>query len=113
MSKRMPKLNALVFFLATVGAVPVLTVSTAQADGCYKCVAGSSDACRDYCRYTGPDTFAAHKSCESKGCKISPGGGSACPTDASAKICLAPAPGRGGAGTTVAAIAWCAAPPRS
>lgn len=111
MSKRMSKLKALVFFLSTVGAVPLLTVSTARADGCYKCGGGSSDACKDYCRYSGPDTFAAHKSCEDKGCKIS--GTMACPAAGSAKVCQAPAPGRGGSGTTVATIAWCAAPPRS
>lgn len=111
MSQRMFKLKALVFFFATVAAAPMLTVSTAQADGCYTCGGGSSDACKDYCRYSGQDTFAARKSCESKGCKVS--GTSSCPTAVNYKVCLAPAPDRSGAGTTVATIAWCAAPPRS
>jgi hypothetical protein len=93
--------------LVFAAALPALTVSAAWADGCYTCGGGSKDACRDYCRYSGQDTFAARKGCESKGCKVS--GTAACPTAEHAKICLAPVP----AGASWAVAARCVAPPRS
>ena len=79
----------------------------ARADGCYSCGGGSSDACKDYCRYTGNDTFEARKSCERKGCRVS--GTAACP-GAGAKICLSPKV-RVPDGASDQTIAWCAAPP--
>lgn len=112
MSKRISKQSALALALCAAGVLPALTPATAWADGCYTCGGGSSDSCKDYCRYSGQDTFATRRSCDAKGCKIS--GTSSCPTAANYKVCLAPspAPGQGG-GTTVASIPWCAAPPRS
>ena len=108
----MAKLSTLALVFFTAGALPVMTAATAQADGCYICGGGSSAACKDYCRYSGQDTFAARKLCESKGCRVS--GTSSCPTAVNYKVCLAPAKSApGGSGPTVAAIAWCAAPPRS
>ena len=110
----MAKLSTLALVFFTAGALPVMTAATAQADGCYICGGGSSAACKDYCRYSGQDTFAARKSCESKGCKVS--GTTSCPTAVNYKVCLAPAPSPStpsAAGPAVAAIAWCAAPPRS
>lgn len=93
-------------------ALPAVLPQSARADGCYICGGGSSDACKDkeYCQYSGSDTFGARKNCEKKGCRIT--GSGPCP-GAGGKICMAPS-GRGrdsGGGET---IAWCAAPaPRS
>lgn len=103
----MSRLSTLALVLASACALPVLTASAAWADGCYTCGGGSNDACKDYCRYSGTDTFAARKACENKGCKVS--GTSSCPTAANYKVCLAPGP----ALPVLAAIPWCAAPPRS
>ena len=103
----MSTLSTLALGLASACALPALTASAAWADGCYSCAGGSSDACKDYCRYTGQNTFAAHKACEQKGCKVKDA--VACPTQANYKICLAPAPSL----PVVAAIPWCPAPPRS
>jgi hypothetical protein len=103
----MSTLSTLALGLAAACALPVFSVSAAWADGCYTCGGGSSDACKDYCRYSGQDTFAARKTCESKGCKVS--GTASCPTAANYKVCLAPAPAQ----PVLAAIPWCAAPPRS
>ena len=91
---------------------PALFASSARADGCYTCGSGSAARCADYCRYTGSDTFAARKECESRGCKVS--GTASCPTAANAKVCLAPVT----QDTVVAAaqaaaaepILWCVAP---
>nr|WP_156844582.1 hypothetical protein [Leptospira wolffii] len=55
------------------------------ADGCYLCSAGSFDSCRDYCRFSGNDSFDTRKKCESKGCKIT--GTAACPTASNYKVC--------------------------
>ncbi|MFN3603532.1 MAG: hypothetical protein ACK4UJ_02345 [Leptonema sp. (in: bacteria)] len=57
------------------------------ADGCYLCGSGSSSNCKDYCRYTGSDTFENRKKCEKAGCKIT--GTASCPTAANYKICNA------------------------
>ena len=102
----MSRLSTLTLVLASACALPALTVSAAWADGCYTCGGGSASVCKDYCRYSGQDTFAARKACESKGCKVS--GTSSCPTAANYTVCLAPAP----ALPVLAAIPWCAAPPR-
>lgn len=80
----------------------------AFADGCYICSNGSSPDCKDYCRYTGQDTFQARHQCEKKGCKI--GGTASCPTAVNYKVCIAPTEK---VDTTVAAIPWCAAAWRS
>jgi len=83
--------------LAAVASAP----RVAAADGCYICSRGSSANCKDYCRYSGSDTFAARKECEKKGCKV--GGTASCPTAVNYKICSAPAP----AAPTVAAAGSC------
>lgn len=82
----MKTLRSLLFIAACL--VPSLAATEARADGCYICTSGSSDACKNYCRYTGPDTFAARKACEQRGCKI--GGTASCPTAVNYKICIAP-----------------------
>lgn len=79
--------------------------SVAVADGCYTCGDGSSEACKNYCRYQGEDTFQARKECERRGCKIS--GPSSCPSAANYKVCVAP-PQK--SDTSVAALPFCAAP---
>ena len=109
----MVKLSTLALCLFTAGALPALTAASARADGCYTCGDRSSAECNGYCRYSGADTFGARKLCEDKGCRVVRS--APCPTGAP-KICLAPAPSPsspGGSGPTVAAITWCAAPPRS
>lgn len=63
--------------------------SVAQADGCYICSSGSSPGCKDYCRYSGSDTFDNRKQCERRGCKI--GGTASCPTAVNYKVCQGPA----------------------
>ena len=98
------------FLLIAVLFAPLALAAPARADGCYTCGSGSADACKNYCRYR-EDTFAAHKECEKRGCRIS--GTGACPTAANYKVCLAPTPGKEAAETTVAAIPWCAPNPRS
>ena len=62
--------------------------ATALADGCYICGSGSSDACKNYCRYSGSDTFENRKICEKRGCKVS--GTASCPTAVNYKVCWAP-----------------------
>ena len=79
--------------------------ATARADGCYSCGAGSSAACGGFCRYTGNDSFAARKQCESKGCRVI--GATACP--ASGAVCKAPS---ARAPEPATQIAWCVAPGR-
>ncbi|PJZ53702.1 hypothetical protein [Leptospira adleri] len=59
------------------------------ADGCYICTSGSTDICRDYCRYTGSDTFDNRKKCQDKGCKV--GGTASCPSASNYKVCSAKA----------------------
>jgi hypothetical protein len=58
-----------------------------SADGCYICTSGSADICRDYCRYTGSDTFDNRKKCQDKGCKV--GGTASCPSASNYKVCSA------------------------
>lgn len=90
--------------------LPVALPQSAWADGCYTCGGGSSDACKEYCRYSGSDTFQARKGCEAKGCRVT--GTAACPP-AGAKMCLAPS-GRSRDSASSETIAWCASPsPRS
>ena len=104
----MSRLSTLAFVLGAAWALPALSVATARADGCYTCASGSAAACKDYCRYSGQDTFAARKQCETKGCKVS--GTASCPTAVNYKVCLAPTAAAGYLGTLAAAIPWSAAP---
>jgi hypothetical protein len=97
-------LGRALFVAALVG--PGFFASTARADGCYICTSGSSEICKNYCRYS-EDTFAARKECEKRGCKI--GGTASCPAAANVKICLAPT---NPSNTTVASLPWCVAETR-
>ena len=72
--------------LLTFGLVPMLSIGSARADGCYLCGSGSTPQCKDYCRYSGSDTFAARKECEKRGCKVS--GTGSCPTAVNYKVCM-------------------------
>ncbi|AOP32802.1 hypothetical protein A0128_02295 [Leptospira tipperaryensis] len=58
-----------------------------SADGCYICTSGSTEICRDYCRYAGSDTFDNRKKCQDKGCKV--GGTASCPSASNYKVCSA------------------------
>ncbi len=64
----------------------LFAAAPAMADGCYMCGSGSSDACKNYCKYSGSDTSEARKKCEKAGCKIS--GTASCSTAANVKICV-------------------------
>lgn len=86
-------------------AAPALPLGTARADGCYTCGGGSSDTCKEYCRYSGSDTFEQRKGCEKKGCRVI--SAAACPAGG-AKICLLPTERRRDPATV--AIAWCVLP---
>jgi hypothetical protein len=79
-------LTALVLALFTVAGVAL--PSLARADGCYICGSGSSDACKNYCRYSGSDTSDNRKICQKRGCKVS--GTASCPTAVNYKVCWAP-----------------------
>lgn len=84
---------------------PLVYSTTARADGCYACGAGSSPACGGFCRFTGNDSFAARKQCENKGCRVT--SATTCP--ASGAICRAPTkPASEPVYSTQ--IAWCSAP---
>lgn len=61
----------------------------AMASNCYICGSGSSDACKNYCKYSGSDTFEARKRCEKAGCKVT--GTASCPTAVNYKVCVASA----------------------
>lgn len=78
------------FALAALAAVSLLIANPAQADGCYICSSGSTDACKDYCRYSGSDTQANRDKCKKAGCKI--GGTASCPTAVNYKVCSASGP---------------------
>jgi hypothetical protein len=107
MKERTMKLLRNIVMLA-VCAAPVLLPESALASGCYICGGGSTEACKNYCRYSGEDTFAARKDCEKRGCKVS--GTASCPTAVNYKVCLAPVPEKSDftvAATT--AILWCSA----
>ncbi|TGK01397.1 hypothetical protein EHQ53_08130 [Leptospira langatensis] len=75
------------YFLLVPIFVFFFSVQSVSADGCYLCAEGSSDMCRDYCRFSGTDSFDTRKRCESKGCKIT--GTAACPTASNYKVCSA------------------------
>ena len=47
--------------LFIVSLIPLFSVASARADGCYICGSGSSEQCKNYCRYSGSDTFNARK----------------------------------------------------
>lgn len=85
-----------------------LAPAAARADGCYACGAGSTPQCRDYCRYTGADTFDARKRCERQGCKIT--GPSSCPTGGNYVICRRGAGPNDQSGAVIASAQprWCA-----
>lgn len=57
----------------------------AWAANCYICGAGSSDYCKNYCKYPGSDTQQNRKKCSDAGCKIS--GTATCPTAVNYKVC--------------------------
>ncbi len=78
--------------MLTVALLTTLAAPPAWADGCYICARGSSDSCRDYCRYSGSDTFANRRICERRGCRV--GGTASCPTAVNYRVCMAPAPTR-------------------
>ena len=67
----------------------LLAATPALADNCYICSSGSSDACKNYCKYSGSDTAENRKKCQAAGCKV--GGTASCPTAANYKICVASA----------------------
>ncbi|MGJ4787164.1 hypothetical protein EHQ52_09080 [Leptospira koniambonensis] len=71
---------SIIFFLGFAGFTQSLS-----ADGCYLCSVNSADVCRDYCRFSGSDSFDTRKRCETKGCKIT--GTAACPTASNYKVC--------------------------
>lgn len=91
--------------LLALALLPFAPIGTAVADGCYTCGSGSSEQCKNYCRHAGPDTFAARKECEKRGCKIS--GTASCPTAVNYKVCMAPVQD---SGKTVAAVLQCVQP---
>lgn len=75
--------------LALSAAALLLALSpSAWAGGCYICGNGSTPVCKDYCAYSGPDTFDNRHRCEAKGCRIT--GSSACPGTGNVKICQSP-----------------------
>lgn len=80
------------FFILSV-LVSLLFIGDLSADGCYICTSGSTDVCRDYCRFTGSDTFDNRKKCQDKGCKV--GGTASCPSASNYKVCSAKAGGFG------------------
>jgi hypothetical protein len=92
-------------FLCAAFVAPTLVANLAQADGCYLCGSGSDKQCKDYCRYTGPDTFDARRKCEKRGCKVS--GTGSCPTAVNYTVCQAPAKTSVPGDAQLAAIAWC------
>jgi len=79
-------LRSLFAALALLGAG--LSARVASADGCYICARGSSDACRDYCQYSGAETWQNRQRCERRGCRI--GGTARCPTAVNYRVCMAP-----------------------
>lgn len=91
--------------LLTFGLVPMLSIGSARADGCYLCGSGSTPQCKDYCRYSGSDTFAARKECEKRGCKVS--GTGSCPTAVNYKVCMVNVED---SDKTVASLLQCTAP---
>lgn len=63
----------------------LLAAPSLWAANCYICGAGSSDYCKNYCKYPGPDTQQNRKKCGDAGCKI--GGTASCPTAVNTKVC--------------------------
>lgn len=97
-------LRNIAFIFVCAGAACAWS-SSAAADGCYTCGEGSSETCKNYCRYQGENTYQAHRECERRGCKIT--GTAPCPSAVNYKVCMAP-PQK--SETSVAALPWCAAP---
>ncbi|RHX91778.1 hypothetical protein [Leptospira stimsonii] len=81
----MKKLQSVLYIIAIFASLFLLR--DLSADGCYICTSGSTDLCRDYCRYTGSDTFDNRKKCQDKGCKV--GGTASCPSASNYKVCSA------------------------
>ncbi len=77
--------------LLTAFAFVTVAAPRLFADGCYICGSGSSDACKNYCRYSGSDTFANRKLCQQRGCKVT--GTASCPTAVNYKVCRDEKPG--------------------
>ena len=69
------------------------------------CGSGSSEQCKNYCRYSGSDTFNARKDCEKRGCKVS--GTASCPTAVNYKVCMIPVED---STKTVASLLQCSSP---
>ncbi len=75
----MKTLQVLIF-----GVIMILGGATWAAN-CYICGAGSSDYCKNYCKYPGTDTQQNRKKCSDAGCKIS--GTASCPQAVNYKVC--------------------------
>ena len=91
--------------LVTCALMSFFAESSVRADGCYICGSGSEPQCKDYCRYSGSDTFAARTQCQKRGCKVS--GTASCPTAVNYKVGRAPVED---STTTGAALLQCTTP---
>ncbi len=80
------KLKTIIFVMA-IFLSSIAGFNNIYADGCYICGSGSSEKCKDYCKYSGSDNFENRKKCEKAGCKIT--GTSSCPKAANYKVCSA------------------------
>ncbi len=80
------KFNTIIFVMA-IFLGSIAGFNNIYADGCYICGSGSSEKCKDYCKYSGSDNFENRKKCEKAGCKIT--GTSSCPKAANYKVCSA------------------------
>ncbi|XDD50605.1 hypothetical protein AB3N59_02020 [Leptospira sp. WS92.C1] len=74
------------FFILII-LISFFSITRLSADGCYICTSGSTDICRDYCRYLGSDSFDNRKKCQDRGCKV--GGTASCPSASNYKVCTA------------------------
>jgi len=72
--------------IVAVIALGFTAATPARADGCYICTSGSSDICKNQCKYRGQDAQENRKRCRDAGCKI--GGTASCSTAANIKVCL-------------------------
>jgi len=73
--------------MLVLSALLAFTAAPLFADGCFICGSGSADNCKDYCKYSGSDTFDNRKKCEKAGCKVS--GTASCPSASNYKVCSA------------------------
>lgn len=76
-----------ILVLASVTALGVFLwpQGSAEANGCYICKPGSSEACRHYCSYRGEDDWENRQKCQKAGCEIA--GTASCPTGGNYKVC--------------------------